>query len=260
MVADYNVVGLTYPDSPSSASASQNPVCDGGSTTLNATVPGDQTVDWYTGGCGTTFVGTGTSLPVTPPSSTTYFARARVVSTGQISTNCASVAVTAAQSAAINTQPTAQTSCPSRVANFTVGATGTAPVAYQWQVQDASSPDGWSDLVDGTIIVGGQTVALVTGSPTNTLHYTFYLPDGVPVVTRCKVSNTCGQVISNSAALTVLPDINNDGFVNTLDLGTLLAYFGQTVPMGSSGDVNGDSIVNSIDLGLMLNGYGRVCP
>jgi hypothetical protein len=71
------------PTSPSS-----NPRCDAGTVTFSATVPGGQTIDWYTTPDGTVLVSDGSSVTSFSPSissSTTYYAQARNVITGCIS-------------------------------------------------------------------------------------------------------------------------------------------------------------------------------
>ncbi|MFH0982385.1 MAG: DNRLRE domain-containing protein [Planctomycetota bacterium] len=75
------------PPTPTNAAADQAEICEGESTTLTASVSG-AVIDWYTGGCGETFVDTGNSISVSPASSTTYYARARDGSTECVSTTC----------------------------------------------------------------------------------------------------------------------------------------------------------------------------
>jgi len=61
---------------------------------LTATVGPGETVDWFTGSCGGTLIGSGSPLNVSVPSSdTTYFARARNLTTGCVSAACGSVEV-----------------------------------------------------------------------------------------------------------------------------------------------------------------------
>ena len=49
-------------------------------------------------------------------------------------------------------------------------------------------------------------------------------------------------------------DLNNDGFVNSLDLSQLRTQFGKRT---QPGDINGDGIVNSIDLGQFNKLFGK---
>ena len=83
----------------------------------------------------------------------------------------------------ITTQPASQTVIAGQTATFTVVATGTAPLSYQWQK-------------NGTEIAGA-TSASYTTPPTTTLDSgsTF----------RVVVSNTAGSATSNTATLTVNP-------------------------------------------------------
>ncbi len=50
-------------------------------------------------------------------------------------------------------------------------------------------------------------------------------------------------------------DLNNDGIVNTLDLGAFRKVFGSN---DADADFNGDGIVNTLDLGRMRNLFGKV--
>jgi hypothetical protein len=81
----------------------------------------------------------------------------------------------------IVTHPTSQTVLLGRTATFTVSATGSSPLAYQWQ----------KDGVD----IQGETSASYTTLPALQFdNNTTY---------RCRVSNSQGTVVSNSATLTV---------------------------------------------------------
>lgn len=51
-------------------------------------------------------------------------------------------------------------------------------------------------------------------------------------------------------------DVNNDGVIDTADLGILIANFGNPGPLG---DINGDGIVDTADLGILISQFGQVC-
>jgi len=51
------------------------------------------------------------------------------------------------------------------------------------------------------------------------------------------------------------PDFNNDGVVDTADLGILIADFGETGP-GFPADLNGDEVVDTADLGALISAFG----
>ncbi len=57
-----------------------------------------------------------------------------------------------------------------------------------------------------------------------------------------------------------LGDLNSDGAVNTADLTTFLARFGQQVLAGTIGDLNVDGVVNTGDLTMLLVRFGTLCP
>ena len=80
------------PATPTNAIATPSSICDGESSTLSASVSG-AVIDWYEGSCSGTPFHTGDSVSVSPTSTTTYYAAARVSSTGCESTGCDSVQV-----------------------------------------------------------------------------------------------------------------------------------------------------------------------
>jgi hypothetical protein len=57
-----------------------------------------------------------------------------------------------------------------------------------------------------------------------------------------------------------LGDLNSDGVVNTADLTTFLARFGQQVLPGTTGDLNVDGTVDTADLVRFLGRFGTACP
>ena len=52
-------------------------------------------------------------------------------------------------------------------------------------------------------------------------------------------------------------DINNDGVVDTADLGALVGIFGGAGPFG---DINNDGVVDTADLGVLIAEFGTICP
>ena len=86
----------------------------------------------------------------------------------------------------IITQPTDKSVIEGETATFTVNATGSEPLSYQWQQNMNGS--GWTD------ITGETNDTYTTGKTTMDMNGTQY---------RCVVSNSAGSVISDAATLTV---------------------------------------------------------
>ncbi len=73
------LVGLSTSSAAASATQNKNNICPGISVNLGITggsLGTNASWRWYTGSCGTTFVGTGSTLAVTPTVTTTYYVRA----------------------------------------------------------------------------------------------------------------------------------------------------------------------------------------
>lgn len=97
--------------------------------------------------------------------------------------------------AEISVNPVSQATCHGASLSFTSEATGTLPVSFQWQY----STDGgntWINYSDGNGVSGSQT---------NTLQIASVGMGQNSVLVQCTVSNSCGNDISNTAILTVLP-------------------------------------------------------
>ena len=94
----------------------------------------------------------------------------------------------------VTAQPTAQTVTTKDVAQFSITATSSVPLTYQWQV----STDGgttWADLSDVTLYSGTTTSTLSVSKPTAAMKGYQY---------RCMVSDGVNAAIASStAALTV---------------------------------------------------------
>ncbi len=164
------------PTPPDAVSASATEICSGSSTTLTYSGGSGDTFVWYAGSCGSTNVGTGNNLTVTPTETTTYYGRWEN-DCGESA--CLSVTVNVIQATQITAQPQSQTVCESNDVTFTVSATGDN-LTYQWQK-------------DGSDISGATTNSLTIPnvSISDEGDYT------------CIVSGDCGSVTSDQAVLTV---------------------------------------------------------
>jgi len=93
--------------------------------------------------------------------------------------------------ATINLQPAANNICAGASVSFTVGAS--QATGYQWQVDQGS---GWTDIVNSGVYAGAVTNQLdITGATVQMNNYRY----------RCVVKQSCGQIYSLDAVLTVNP-------------------------------------------------------
>jgi PKD repeat protein len=117
------------PNNPTSANASPGTLCAGNSSTLtvNGTLVTGATWHWYTGSCGGTAVGTGSSISVTPGTTTQYYVRGE---NGTCYSNCSNVTVT------VNPLPTANAGADMTTCAGVGVAIGSAFIpgnSYNWQ-------------------------------------------------------------------------------------------------------------------------------
>lgn len=141
-------------------------------------------------------------------------------------------------------QPQPATGCYSGTASFSLSATGSSPLQYQWR-------KGLVWMVNGPNVTGATSPTLNVSN--------LFAPDAGSY--NCVVSNGCGSVVSNAATLTVglAADISGNNVVNTQDLAILLAFFGGPATH-AQGDLNGDGVVTTVDLTVLLAQFGSTCP
>ncbi len=129
-------------------------ICQNQSTTLTA-VGGTATSQWYTGSCGGTLVGMGTSITVSPTTTTTYFVRNAGTSCTPAS-SCISAIVTVNPSPTMTSANTA-TICSGSTLNIPLSSDfGTT---YSWIATDNTSVLGES--------LSAQNATLINNSLTN---------------------------------------------------------------------------------------------
>ena len=111
-------------------------------------------------------------------------------SAGNATSNSATLTVTSAPvGPSITTQPANQTVTVGQAATFSVVATGTAPLTYQWQKNNAN--------ISGATSASYTTPATVSGDSGSTF--------------RVIVTNPVTNITSNSATLTVNPVVTSSG-------------------------------------------------
>jgi alpha-tubulin suppressor-like RCC1 family protein len=131
---------------------------------------------WYTGSCGATLAGSDSTLTVNPSVNTVYYVRAEG---GCQTTDCAFAQVTMNTIPQVTVQPVSQTVWVGDSVTFSISATGTAPLMYQWY--------------RGTTAVGANSASLKI-KPLAFADSGNY---------SCVVTNDCGKDTSEAGKLTV---------------------------------------------------------
>jgi hypothetical protein len=180
---------LTYPADPTSISGASSPSCSGNLVTLTAN-GAVGTVYWYKDGCGSTYLGTGNSINVSPTATTTYYIKNH--NGTNYSSGCASATLTINIAPSISSHPStsSQSICLNGSATaLSVSASGTS-LSYLWYSNTSASTSGGSSI-------SGATSSSYT-PPTSASGTKYYY---------CVVSGTCTpSVTSNvSGAITVAP-------------------------------------------------------
>ncbi len=122
----------------------------------------------------------------------------------------------------IGTQPSPQSTCPSGTATFSITASGTVPLTYQWRKGGVA--------IDSSAGAGGNPSA---ATATLTLM-NVQLADSD--VYDCIVTNSCGSVTGDSATLTVCRlDYNCEGVVNPDDIGDFITDYFTDPPIPGPG-------------------------
>lgn len=241
-----------------SSHPSNQSVCSGGSASFSVTATGSPapTYQWRRGTTNLSNSGnisgatspTLTINPVAPGDSATNYNCVVTNSCGSASSNNAALFVDSAPS--ITSNPGNQTVTSGGSAGFTVAASGTAPLSFQWR-------RGTTNLVNGGNISGATGTTLTIN------------PAGVGDAAtnyNCVVTNLCGSATTTNATLTVNPapcagDLNHDGLVDIADLTTLLANFGIAAgALPDQGDMDSDGDIDLSDLTTFLGLFGTICP
>jgi len=141
---------------PASASANPNPICPSASSTLTVnggSLGSGANWNWYTGGCGGALVGTGTSIVVTPGSTTTYYVGA--VGTCN-TTTCASVVLTVGGTQATPGTPSGPTTvCSGSTQIYTTSGSAGA-TSYNWTVPTGAVINSGQGTASISVTFGGS--------------------------------------------------------------------------------------------------------
>ncbi|MEI7658591.1 MAG: immunoglobulin domain-containing protein [Phycisphaerae bacterium] len=169
----------TAPSITTQPAASTSCVGSGASFTVAATGTSPLTYQWRRGGVNISGATSATYsiASVVAGSAGSYDC---VVTNACGSVTSSAVTLTVNTPASITTQPAATTSCVGSGASFTVAATGTSPLTYQWR-------KGGSNI-SGATSATYSIASVVAGSAGSY---------------DCVVTNTCGSVTTSTATLTV---------------------------------------------------------
>jgi hypothetical protein len=232
---NFTITASTAPAAPTGVAASPSTICVGASTALSGTVTAGNVIDWYTGSCGGTLVGTGSPFNVSPASTTTYFARARNTTSGLVSATCTTVSVT------VNPLPTDPTGasvdrngfCAGDTGNITLTATGGSGTTLTW----------FSDSCGGTVVGTGNNLSIASPAVATTYF--------------ARWSTTCG----NSTCASVSVDVNTADLTldGSIDFGDFLAFFNCYDLEDSCADLDGNPGVDFGDFLAFFNGYDLGC-
>ncbi len=185
--ASLMVVVNPLPADPASASASPMFVCDSGSVTLTAPFGVGETIDWYTGFCGGTLVGSGSPFMTVVSGTTTFYARTRTIATGCWSAGCATTVVTVYPSpvAPASAAPSVPAFCATTPpGSITLTATGGSGDTLAW----------YTGSCGGTPIGTGSPLVIAPPLATTTYY------------ARWETIN-CGESSCASATVTVQPNV-----------------------------------------------------
>jgi gliding motility-associated-like protein len=180
---------------PTSLNATNNPTC-GGPTTLSivgGTLGSGDTWTWYSGSCGGTLEGTGSSIIVNPSTTTTYFLRAEGAC---VSTSCISITINVDTLSTAPTQiiASATSLCEGNSVVLTVSG-GSLGTGAQWEWFD--------DTCGGNLIGTGNSINV---SPLSSTTY-FVRASG-----NCNTTS-CVSVTINVDQQTTIADAGLDEVV-----------------------------------------------
>ncbi len=177
--AQISVTVNATPSAPSALNTNPSPSCPGTQVTLSGNNTSANT-QWFSGGtCGGTSIGSGTSINVSPNSTTTYSARNVV---NGCNSGCVSVAATVTQTPAQPSAINGQTNVC--VGNQNYSVTNVAGTTYNWSVSGGGNISGsgnsisinWTQSGTHTISVTAQNAC--DTSTARTLQVT--VTSGVP--------------------------------------------------------------------------------
>ncbi|MBW8051656.1 MAG: hypothetical protein FVQ77_15230, partial [Cytophagales bacterium] len=218
ITATNNITITVLPNStaPAGITATLNPICPGNSTTLTlfgGSLGAGATWNWYSGGCGVGPIGTGTSISVSPGSTTTYWVRASGTCN---TTSCASVTIT------VNSLSTAPTSVSATVNPTCGGATTLSVVGGS--LGTGATWNWYAGACSGGVIGTGTSIVVSPGSTT-----TYWVRASGP----CNIT-TCASVTITVSSPSIAPTSVSATVNPTCGGATTLSIVGGSLGTGAT--------------------------
>jgi hypothetical protein len=235
---------LGNPTTPT-LSATATSIASGGSTTLSintGTLNDASSWKWYSGSCGGTAVGTGTSITVSPTAATTYFARGEGSCLGAPG-SCGSIAICVNPTITLGTNP-----------SVCAGVTS-ASLPYTATTQ---SPDKYSIVWDATALTAGFINVSDATLPSSPITLT--IPGAAAAATyngTLTVKNAAGCVSTGTSITVTIKPIPTVNAVANQALCNGVA----TAAVNFSGAVSGTTYNwtnNTTSIGLAASGSGNI--
>lgn len=162
------------------------------------------------------------------------------------------------------------TTAPGQITNLSAVALGSNSVRLNWTAVGDDGNSGTASSYDirystsqitsanwgSATQVSGEPTPKVSGtSETMTIsgllsNTTYYF--AIRAIDDANNISTLSNVVSAGTFKTA--DLNNDGYVNSVDFGIMMSFWNYTtLPVA---DINQDNIVNSVDFGIMMSQWG----
>ena len=194
MSPELSINVLQSPVAPVSVISDKNNYCanEGGNITLTAIEGAGDAVKWYGGGCGTTLLGSGTTLTLAAPATNkTFFARWETASCGMSSCKSITINVLPEVLPTITISANATEICFGDAVAFTASATnaGATPV-YSWKVNGTEMQASASNTFTSSSLNNGDVVRCDLLSSVSCAPVTAVLSNSISLLVSMGLSPT----------------------------------------------------------------------
>ncbi len=218
------VIVNPLPEAPTAVSSSHTSVCfnETGNITLTATGGSGTTLNWYTGSCQGTLIGTGNNLSITAPTSTTTYYVAWQNSCGI--SDCAEVTVTVLPEIIVNLTITSEIAYYNgNTGEITVTATGGTP-SYSYSLN--GGPFGPSNVFSN--LYPGNYTVVVMDSEGCTVSSTITINNASQIIANDDFGTINGYTGGTAVVNVLSNDLLNGNPVDPADV--ILTFISSTDP------------------------------